>query len=157
MAETLYASLVHAFLAASAPDQAPPTDEPGALQFQVDDHTCTVFALEGDRQLVMQAEVMGLGGLSAESAASALRLLHGLNWAARESTGIVAMIDPDEQLLVSKTLEMRQLDADSLGAEMAALLEAAASLGTVLKASAEAGETEPATTAASSLDYHRFS
>ena len=156
MADTLYASLVRAFLAASAPDQPAPSDEPGALQFRVDDRTCTVFALEGDHQLVMQAEAMGLAELSPEGAASAMRLLHGLNWAARESTGIVAMLDPNEQLLVSKTLEIRQLDAQSLGAEMAALLEAAASLGNVLKASAEAGEPKPATTAASSLDFHRF-
>lgn len=156
MAPSLYSSLVRAFLAASAPGQPTPTDDPGALQFQVDDHTCTVFALEGDRQLVMQAEVMGLGELSPAGSASAVKLLHGLNWAARESTGIVAMIDPREKVVVSKTLEMRQLNAQSMGSEIAALLSAAVNLGTVLKSSADASATAEPATAVSSLDL-RFS
>lgn len=156
MADTLYASLVRAFLASIMPGQPPLADDPGALQFQVEDHTCTVFALEGDRRLVMQADVLGMGELDPERSASALKLLHGLNWAARESTGIVAMVNPDDQVLVSKTLEMRQLNAQSLGAEMAALLEAAAHLGTALKATAETSAPEQPRPSSSSLDF-RFS
>ena len=134
MASTLYASLIKRFLALSAPDQPALAEEPGALQFTVGEHTCTVLALEGGHQLVMQCEVMGLADLGSERMAPALRMLHGLNWAAASRTGIVALVDERDRVLVSKTLEIRTLDAHQLADRMAVLLDSAASLGDLLKA-----------------------
>ena len=140
MAHTLYHSLIRNFLAASAPDQPPLTEEPGALQFTVEALTCTVYPLEGGQQLVMQCPVTTLAEVGPQNVASVLRLLHGLNWASRDSTGVVAMVDQEDRVLVSKTLEIRLIDAHQLEERTASLLEAASHLATMLKASTQAEE-----------------
>lgn len=134
MPSALYASLIKAFVALSAPDQPALTEDPGALQFTVGEHTCTVFALEDGRQLVIQSDVMGLVDLGPDRACPALRMLHGLNWASSSRTGIVALVDESDRVLVSKTLEIRLLDAPQMAERMAALLDSASSLRELLKA-----------------------
>lgn len=143
MIQTLYHSLICDFLAVSAPDQPLPTEDPGALQFTVEAVTCTVYPLEGGQQLVMQCPVTTLAEVGPQNAASALRLLHGLNWASRDSAGIVALVDQEDRVLVSKTLEIRLIDAHRLEEWMARLLDAASHLATVLKASDPPGESAP--------------
>jgi|LauGreDrversion4_2_1035121.scaffolds.fasta_scaffold239708_1 hypothetical protein len=143
MARNLYHSLIRSFLATSAPDQPPLTEDPGALQFTVGGLTCTVYPLEGGQQLVMQCPVTTLAEVGPQNVASVLRLLHGLNWASRDSTGVVAMVDQEDRVLVSKTLEIRLIDAHQLEERTASLLEAASHLATMLKASTQAGEAAP--------------
>lgn len=143
MARNLYHSLIRSFLATSAPDQPPLTEEPGALQFTVEALTCTVYPLEGGQQLVMLCPVTTLAEVGPQRAASVLRLLHGLNWVSWESTGIVALIDQEDCVLVSKTLDIRLVDAHQLEEQMASLLEAASHLTTMLKAATQPEEAAP--------------
>lgn len=143
MSNSPYVSLIKSFLALNAPGQPALTEEPGALQFTVGEHTCTVFSLEGGDLLVMQCEVMALADLGPERSPPALRLLHGLNWASASRSGIVALVDERDRVLVSKTLEIRTLDAHQLADRMAVLLDSAATLGDLLKA-LPAPQTQPA-------------
>lgn len=133
MPRNLYASLIRNFVATCAPGQPKLTGDPGAMQFTVGAFICTIYPLDEGRRLVMECPVIGLADLDPDARPPALRLLHGLNWAARISTGIVAMVDQDGCVLVSKTLETRQLDSHQLEERMATLLDAASTLGTMLK------------------------
>lgn len=133
MTSTAYAALIRAFLAASAPGTAPP-ENLGPMEFAADGITCAVFPLEGERQLMIQALVMDLGALDHKRAQDAMRLLHGLNWLARHTTGVIAMVDGQDRVQVSKTLEIGSLEAARLGEEMAVVMEAAAGLAGLLQA-----------------------
>lgn len=133
MSQTAYASLIKAFLALSAPDEPAVTEDPGALQMTVDGHTCTVFPAAADGRLVLQAPVLELAELDPASLGAANRFLHGLNWASAVGTGIMAMIDDEDRVLVCSVHEIVTLDAPQLSERMAELLDAAAVLKGVLK------------------------
>lgn len=145
MAAHTYNGLIRAFMAATVPG-TPAPKAAGPMEFTVDESTCTVFPLEGGRQLVIQAVVMELDTLDPQQVPAALRLLHGLNWVARHTTGVMAMVDAQDHVQVSKTLEIGAMDAQHLGQEMATVLDAAAKLAGALQASPAPGAargTEP--------------
>lgn len=127
-----YASLIRAFLTLSAPDQATVSQEPGALQFTVNDQTCTVIPLDDGARLVLQARAQDLGGWPRGRVAAAHQLLHGLNWAMAVRTGIMALVDDRQQVLVSRLLDTASLDAPALAEHIAQLLESAPRLRAVL-------------------------
>jgi hypothetical protein len=135
MSHESYAVLISDFLSTAGIDQSPPIpEEPGPLDFKIGGYTCTVFPLEEEEKVVIQSEVMPLDSLDPDQATSAMKLLHRLNWGARCVNGIMAMIDADGTVVVSKTLETALIDGDCLGETMAEVLEAAENLTSILKA-----------------------
>lgn len=147
MGNASYVALIKDFLSSGAIDPPPVlAEDPGLLEFRAGEFTCTVFPLQGkadlgaaddgaEPRIVIQSEVMRLDQLAAEQARSVMRLLHELNWAARVGNGIMAMIDANDTVVVSATMEIRLMDGRRLSEEMAAVLGAAENMSAILQVS----------------------
>jgi hypothetical protein len=128
-----YHALVADFLKRSDLNQTPPSPEDlGKLSFTLGEFTCEVYPDEEQTRVTVQVMVTRLDQLPSGTIPRALRMLHGINWIARNTTGIMASISIDDEVVLSKSLSIIQTDGILLGAEMAALLDAAVEMKSLL-------------------------
>lgn len=129
-----YHSLVTDFLKRSDLNQpAPSPEDLGKLSFTLGEFTCVVYPDKDETRVNVEVMVNRLDQLPPSSVPKALRMLHGINWRARNTTGIMASLSLDEEVIISKSLPISLTDGAQLGGEMAAMLEAARELRTFLQ------------------------
>ena len=129
-----YHSLVADFIKRGEVAQDPPSPEDlGTLSFTLGDFTCEVYPDKEETRVTLEVMVIRLDQLSPSSIPKALRMLHGINWRARSTTGIMASLGIDDEVIISKSLPISLTDGMQLGAEMAAMLEAALNLESLLE------------------------
>lgn len=129
-----YHSLVTDFLKRSDLNQPPPSPEDlGKLSFTLGEFTCMVYPDKEETHVNVEVMVTRLDHLPSATIPRALRMLHGINWQARNTTGIMASLGIDDEVIISKSLPISLTDGAQLGAEMAGLLEAAQNLKSLLQ------------------------
>lgn len=133
-----YASLIQSFLSLSAPEAPPLTEDPGPLEFSLNEQTCLVIPINSGELIVLEANAFNLNDHSAKSREVTLRMLHGLNWTSFVENGIVALLDETDNVLASVRLKTRSLDAQNLSEEMAAVLAASVNLKSVIQGLSDA-------------------
>lgn len=129
-----YHALVTDFLKRSDLNQTPPSSEDlGKLSFTLGEFTCEVYPDAEQTRVTVEVGVVHLDQLPGATAPRALRMLHGINWAARSTTGIMASLGIDDEVIISKSLPISLTDGALLGAEMAGMLKAARDLKSLLQ------------------------
>jgi hypothetical protein len=143
-----YHALVADFLKRSDLNQDPPSPEDlGNLSFTLGDFTCEVYPDKEETRVTLEVMVIRLDQLPPSSVPKALRMLHGINHRARGGTGIMASLNNDDELIVSKSLPISLTDGAQLGAEMAAMLEAALNLKSLVEELPSSSSGAPTSTA----------
>lgn len=142
-----YHALVADFLKRGELQQDPPTPEDlGTLSFELGDFTCEVYPDKEETRVTVQVMVIHLDQLQPASVPKALRMLHGINHRARNTTGIMASLNNDDELIISKSLAISLTDGAQLGAEMASMLEAARDLKSFLEELPSGSSVSPTST-----------
>jgi hypothetical protein len=97
--------------------------------------------------VIVEADALRLDSLPVLERSRAVRFLHGLNRAALATNHLVATLDVDNEIRVSKSLPLQGLTAATLADEMVSAVEAARSLARslqILSQADKAPEEEPA-------------
>jgi hypothetical protein len=132
MNQTLFISLVKDFLQATEIAAAPADlDDLESLSFDAGGLTCRVFPHASEDRLFIEVTVGHLDFPDPARDLGRLLVLHSLNWSARFTSGVLASLSPDNELVVSKVCDAAQLDGARLAAEMALLLDCATHLQSV--------------------------
>jgi hypothetical protein len=95
------------------------------VSFEIQGSTCTIFPHPEEDAVVVQAEVVYVNRLDPEPGFVAGMAVHGINYAARLNTGIVATVSPDNLLLVSKVCDAMQMSGDDLADAVGIVSDAA--------------------------------
>jgi hypothetical protein len=97
------------------------------IQFESEGFVCCVFPHPTSEQVIIEVEVDFIDRRSRDLGV-ALMELHKLNHSARLTNQIIASVTVDDSLIISKILAAADLSGDTLAAEMALMLDAAAKL-----------------------------
>ena len=111
----------------------PPAEELESFEFTHDGTRCTVRPAGDDAHVIVEADALRLDSLPVLEHSQAVRFLHGLNRAALATNHLVATLDVDDEIRVSKSLPLGGLTAAALADEMVSAVEAARSLSRSLE------------------------
>jgi hypothetical protein len=111
----------------------PAAEELESFEFIHDGTRCTVRPAGDDAHVIIEADALRLDSLPVLEHSQAVRFLHGLNRAALATNYLVATLDVDDEIRVSKSLPVEVLTAAALADEMVSAVEAARSLARSLE------------------------
>lgn len=118
----------------------PPAEELESFEFTHDGTRCTVRPAGDDAHVIVEADALRLDSLPALEHSQVVRFLNDLNRAALATNHLVATLDVDDEICVSKSLPLGGLTAAALADEMVSAVEAARSLARSLELFSEADD-----------------
>ena len=118
----------------------PPAEELESFEFTHDGTRCTVRPAGDDAHVIVEADALRLDSLPSLEHSQAVRFLNDLNRAALATNHLVATLDVDDEICVSKSLPLGGLTAAALADEMVSAVEAARSLARSLELFSEADD-----------------
>ncbi len=127
--------------------EVPSAEDLESFEFTHEGTRCTVRPAGDDALVIVEADALRLDSLPVLERSRALRFLHGLNRAALATNHLLATLDVDDDIRVSKSLLLQGLTAAALADEMVSAVEAARSLARslqILSQADKAPEAEPA-------------
>ena len=134
MPNTAFHNLLTDFMKSLSLDLVlPPAEELESFEFTHDGTRCTVRPAGDDAHVIVEADALRLDSLPVLEHSQAVRFLHGLNRAALATNHLVATLDVDDEIRVSKSLPLGGLTAAALADEMVSAVEAARSLSRSLE------------------------
>ena len=134
MPNTAFHNLLTDFMKSLSLDLVlPPAEELESFEFTHDGTRCTVRPAGDDAHVIVEADALRLDSLPVLEHSQAVRFLHGLNRAALATNHLVATLDVDDEIRVSKSLALEGLTAAALADEMVSAVEAARSLARSLE------------------------
>jgi hypothetical protein len=123
--------------------EVPPAEDLESFEFIHEGTRCVVRPAEDASQVLIEADALRLDSLPVIERSRAVRFLHGLNRAALATNHLVATLDVDDEIRVSKSLPLRGLTSATLADEMVAAVAAARSLARSLQILSRAEEAPP--------------
>lgn len=127
--------------------EVPSAEDLESFEFTHEGIRCMVRPAGDATHVIVEANVLRLDSLPVLERSRAVRFLHGLNRAALATNHLVATLDVDNDIRVSKSLPLQGLTAAALADEMVSAVEAARSLARslqILSQADNAPEEEPA-------------
>ena len=127
--------------------EVPSAEDLESFEFTHEGIRCMVRPAGDAAHVIVEADALRLDSLPVLERSRALRFLHGLNRAALATNHLVAPLDVDDEIRVSKSLPLQSLTAAALADEMVSAVEAARSLVRslqILSQADKAPEAEPA-------------
>jgi len=131
--------------------EVPSAEDLESFEFTHEGTRCTVRPAGDAAHVIVEADALRLDSLPVIERSRAVRFLHGLNRAALATNHLVATLDVDDEIRVSKSLPLENLTAAALADEMVSAVEAARSLARSLRMLSDAENArqppeEPAST-----------
>lgn len=123
--------------------KVPPAEDLESFEFTHEGTRCVVRPAEDAAQVLIEADALRLDSLPVMERSQAVRFLHGLNRAALSTNHLVATLDVDDEIRVSKSLPFANLTASALADEMVSAVEAARSLARSLRMLSQAENAQP--------------
>ena len=123
--------------------EVPSAEDLESFEFTHDGTRCMVRPAEDAAQVLIEADALRLDSLPVIERSRAVRFLHGLNRAALATNHLVATLDVDDEIRVSKSLPLANLTAAALADEMVSAVEAARSLARSLRILSQAENARP--------------
>lgn len=120
----------------------PPAEALESFEFTHDGTRCTVRPASDDVHVIVEADALRLDSLPALEHSQAVRFLNDLNRVALATNHLVATLDVDDEISVSKSLALHGLNAAVLADEMVSAVEAARSLARSLGILSEADDVQ---------------
>jgi hypothetical protein len=134
--------------------ELPSPEDLESFEFELEGMPCVVFPNPEDTAAVARVFIWRLDSLPAVRQFTAMRMLHSLNHQTCLESQIMATIDVDDRILLSKVIDTRHATGDQLAADIALLFEAAADLRRSLDLLASDGESESTLPATESVTPH---
>ena len=142
MSQSTFHHLLEEFTKSVGLDLEMPTaDDLESFEFTHEGTRCTVRPAGDDAHVIVEADALRLDSLPVFERSRAVRFLHGLNRAALATNHLVATLDVDDEIRVSKSLPLQSLTAAALADEMVSAVEAARSLARSLQILSQADNT----------------
>ena len=123
--------------------EVPPAEDLESFEFTHAGTRCVVRPAEDAAQVLIEADALRLDSLPVIERSRAVRFLHGLNRAALATNHLVATLDVDDEIRVSKSLPLENLTAAALADEIVSAVEAARSLARSLQILSQAEIAQP--------------
>jgi hypothetical protein len=123
--------------------EVPSAEDLESFEFIHDGTRCAVRPAGDAAHVIVEADALRLDSLPVLERSRAVRFLHGLNRAALATNHLVATLDVDDEIRVSKSIPLRGLTAATLADEMVAAVEAARSLARSLQILSDAEDARP--------------
>lgn len=148
MKHPFHSLLAHFLKSTGLELELPPAGDLESFEFELEGMPCVVFPNPEDTAAVARVFIRRLDSLPAVRQFTAMRMLHSLNHQTCLDSHLMATIDLDDRILLSKVIDTRHATGDQLAADLALLFEAAADLRRsldLLVSDGEAGSAPPAT------------